>query len=55
MWEALKNLYEAKNENRKISLKDKLHGTKMMKGETIVDYLARVRQVKDEIIVVGRS
>jgi hypothetical protein len=32
MWDALKNLYEAKNENQKMAWKDKLHDTKMGKG-----------------------
>jgi hypothetical protein len=32
MWDALKNLYEPKNENRKMALKDKLHDTKMGRG-----------------------
>jgi hypothetical protein len=31
MWDALKNLCEAKNENRKMALKAKLHDTKMGK------------------------
>jgi hypothetical protein len=53
MWDALKNLYEAKNENRKMALKDKLHNTKMGKGESVSSYLTRVAQVKDELVVVG--
>ena len=31
MWDALKNLFEVNNANRKMSLKDKLHDTKMGK------------------------
>ena len=42
MWDTLKNLYEAKNENQKMSLRDKLHGTKMAKGEGVVSYLTWV-------------
>jgi hypothetical protein len=53
MWDALKNLYEAKNENRKMALKDKLHDTKMGKGESVSSYLTRVAQVKDELAAVG--
>jgi hypothetical protein len=48
MWDALKNLYEAKNENRKMAFKDKLHYTKMSKGESVSSYLTRVAQVKDD-------
>jgi hypothetical protein len=32
MWDTLKNLYEAKNENQNVALKDKLHDTKMVMG-----------------------
>jgi hypothetical protein len=53
MWDALKNLYETKNKNRKMALKDKLHDTKMVKGESVGSYLTRVAQVKDELATVG--
>jgi hypothetical protein len=53
MWVALKGLYEAKNENRKMSLWDKLHGTRMVKGESVATYLTWVAQVKDELVIVG--
>jgi hypothetical protein len=55
MWDALKILFEAKNENRKMVLKDKLHDTKMGKGESVSPYLTRVAQVKDEVAAIGRS
>jgi hypothetical protein len=42
MWDALKNLYEAKNENRKMALWDKLHSTRMAKGESVASYLTQV-------------
>jgi hypothetical protein len=53
MWETLKNLYEVKNQNRKMDLKDKLHDTKMTKGESVASYLDWVTQVKDELDAVG--
>jgi hypothetical protein len=53
MWVALKGLYEAKNENRKMALRDKLHGTRMVKGESVATYLTWVAQVKDELVAVG--
>jgi hypothetical protein len=53
MWDTLKNLYEAKNENRKMALKDKLHDTKMAMGEGVASYLTRIAQVKDELAAVG--
>ena len=52
MWDALKNLYEAKNENRKMALWDKLHSTRMAKGESVASYLTRVAHVKDELAIV---
>jgi hypothetical protein len=51
MWYALKNLYEEKNENRKITLWDKLHSTRMAKGESVASYLSWVSLVKDELVV----
>ena len=48
MWDVLKQLFEAKNENRKMALKDKLHNVKMNKDECVASYLTRVAQVKDE-------
>jgi hypothetical protein len=54
MWDTLKNLFEAKNENRKMALKAKLHDTKMGKEEeSVSSYLTRVAQVKDELAAVG--
>jgi len=55
MWETLKKLYEAKNENRKMALKIRLHDIKMAKGESVVSYLTRVAQVKDELAAVGET
>jgi hypothetical protein len=53
MWDTPKILYEAKNENRKMALRDKLHTARMAKGESVATYLTRVAQVKDELAVVG--
>ena len=39
MWDALKNLFEAKNENQKMALKAKLHDTNMGKEESVSSYL----------------
>ena len=39
MWDVLKQLFEAKNENRKMALKDKLHNVKMTQGESVTSYL----------------
>ena len=53
MWDTLKGLYEAKNENRIMALKEELHATNMVKREDVASYLTRVAQVKDELLVVG--
>lgn len=52
MWDTLENLYEVKNQTRKMALKDKLHGNRMAKGESVASYLTRVAQVNDELAVV---
>jgi hypothetical protein len=53
MWDALQNLFEVKNENQKMALKDKLHDTKMGKGESVSSYLIWVYQVKDDLDTIG--
>jgi hypothetical protein len=53
MWDALINLYENKNEIKKMALRDKLHNTRMAKGESVASYLTQIRQVKDELCIVG--
>ena len=55
MWDALKQLFEAKNENQKMALKDKLHNVKMTQGEGVTSYLTRMAQVKDELTSVGET
>jgi hypothetical protein len=52
MWDALKNLYEAKNKNQKVAPRDKLHSTRMTKGESVASYLIRLAQVKDELTTI---
>ena len=41
MWDTLKQLFEAKNENREMALKDKLHNVKMAKDESVTSYLGQ--------------
>ena len=53
MWDTLKNLFEAKNENRKMALKDNLYEVRMTKEDNVATYLTRLAQVKDELDVVG--
>jgi hypothetical protein len=53
MCEALKNLFYANNANHKMALKDKMHDSKMDKGEDVTSYLTLISQVKDKLFVVG--
>ena len=39
MWDTLSQLFEAKNKNRKMALKDKLHNVKMNKDEGVASYI----------------
>ena len=55
MWDALKQLFEAKNENQKMALKDKLHNVKMRKDESVTSYLTHVAQIKDELAMVRET
>ena len=55
MWDVLKQLFEAKNKNQKMALKDKLHNVKMTKDESVTSYLTRVAQVKDKLAAIGET
>jgi hypothetical protein len=39
MWVALNDLYQSKNENKVMVLRERLRSTKMAKGEGVVHYL----------------
>jgi hypothetical protein len=43
MWEALKSLFQSKNENHKMVLREKLRDTKMTGSDTVTTYLTRIR------------
>ena len=53
IWDTLNQLFESKNENCKMALKDKLHNAKMNKDEGVASYLTRVAQVKNELVAMG--
>jgi hypothetical protein len=55
MWESLTKLYQSKNENQKIVLREKLKSIKMTKAENVVTYLTRLTQVRDELGAVGEA
>lgn len=53
MWIALNNLYQSSNENRTMVLKYKLKATKMNKSESVIAYLTRITNVRDELAAIG--
>jgi hypothetical protein len=55
MWAALNDLYQSKNENRVMVLRERLRSTKMVKGEGVVHYLTRLTQIRDELGAVGEK
>jgi hypothetical protein len=55
MWNSLSDLYQPKNENRVMVLRERLCNSKMAKGEGVVPYLTRLTQIRDEITAVGEK
>lgn len=55
MWDALVQLYQNSSEIRKMVLKEKLRTVKMLKGESMAAYLTRVKEIRDELTVVGKA
>jgi hypothetical protein len=55
MWTAIIGLYQGTSEARKLVLRDKLRNIKMEKSESVVSYLTRFTQVKDELAGVGEN
>eukprot|EP00253_Pinus_taeda_P024896 PITA_24896 len=53
MWKTLKDLYQNKNNQRKLELKDKLRKIKCEKGDTISTYLNKLTTCRDELGSVG--
>jgi hypothetical protein len=53
MWKALKDLFQNKNDHKKLALKDKLRKIKMEKGDSIPKYLTKFVQFWDELGSVG--
>ena len=53
MWDALTELFQSSNGNRKMVLREKLKSIKMAKGEVVISYLTRISQVRDELVAGG--
>ena len=55
MYDALSRMYEGRNINIKMNMRDQLKGTKMSKGESIQYYLTRVSQIKEKLSDIGNT
>jgi hypothetical protein len=53
MFYALTKMYEGKNINQKMNLRNQLKNTKMLKGETVHEYFSRVSQFKEQLKEIG--
>ena len=53
MFDALTNLYEGKNINRKMTLRTQLKGVKMQMTKNIQSYFTRVSQIKEQLEAIG--
>ena len=53
MWDALTDLFQISNQNRKMVMREKLKRIKMAKAKGVIPYLTRISQVRDELAAVG--
>ena len=53
MYDVLSRMYEGKNINRNMNLRNPLKGTKMRKGESIQDYFTSISQIKENLSAIG--
>ncbi len=52
-FDALDRMYEGRNINWKMNLRNTLKSVKMAKGEFVYDYFTRVHQIKEQIEAIG--
>jgi hypothetical protein len=55
MWEALVKLDQSDNQSKEMLRREKLRSTKMAKGESVITYLTKFIQIRDELAVVGET
>ena len=55
MFDALTKLFEGKNINRKMTLRNQLKNVKIQNVETIQSYFSRVSQIKEQLEVVDEE
>jgi hypothetical protein len=55
MYDALTNLFSAKNIGKVMTLKNELHDTKMSKDDTITSYFGRISQLRDQLQAIEEA
>ena len=55
MFDALSQLYEGENINKKITLRTQVKNMKMQDSKSIQSYFTRISQIKEQIKVIGDS
>ena len=53
MFDALSSLFEGRNINKKMTLRNHLKSVKAQKSETMQSYFSRVAQIKDQLEAIG--
>ena len=53
MFDSLSNIFEGRNINRKMTLRNQLKGVKVQKSETRHSYFTRVSQIKEQLEAIG--
>jgi hypothetical protein len=53
MFDVLTRMYEGKNINQKMNLRNQLKSTRMQKGEMVQEYFSRISQFKEQLEAIG--
>ena len=53
MFDALTDMFEGKNINQRMTLRNQLKGMKMQKKKTIQQYFSRVSHIKEQLEAIG--
>jgi hypothetical protein len=53
MFDALKKLFESKNNNRAIALKHQLQNIKMTKVDTVATFFMKIAEIRDQLGAIG--
>ena len=53
MFDALTDMFEGKNINKRMTLRNQLKGVKMKKEKTMQSYFSKVSQIKEQLEAIG--